>query len=247
MNRQRTSTTLRTWSYGRCRDDSAIEQAIWFGSFSLGLSCHFHNEIQITTVLSGRRSFLTAGGHLNVVAGETLIVPPGLPHQALGIEAVRTLSINLYAVPSDIALFDRDPIIVQRPRWLQAADGIGTASLRDWAIGALMRSGRRKPEQSAHAVASVPIGDHLSIAELASGRGMSREGFIRWFHRNVGMPPHAYRLAHRLTRARALLAANIPAAEAAVEAGFSDQSHMGRNFRRAFGVTPDAYRRALQI
>jgi AraC-like DNA-binding protein/quercetin dioxygenase-like cupin family protein len=247
MNGQPNHSPLRTWLYGRRDDGSGIEQAIWTGSSSLPLSCHFHQEIQITTVLSGRRRFLTAGGHLDVVAGETLIVPPGLPHEALGIETVRTLSLNLYVELPDIAQLNRGAIIVQSPRWLRTDGAVKSSALSDWAIGELMRSHRRESEQRAEAVASVLIGDRLSIADLASMRSMSREGFIRWFRRHVGMTPHAYRLARRLTLARALLAADVPAAEAAAEAGFADQSHMGRKFRCAFGVTPNAYRRALRV
>jgi AraC-like DNA-binding protein/quercetin dioxygenase-like cupin family protein len=247
LNGQPNHASLSTWLYGRRNDGSGIEQAIWTGSFSLPLACHFHQEIQITTVLSGRRRFLTASGHLNVVAGEALIVPPGLPHEALGIETLRTLSLNLYVELPDVALLNRGAIIVQSPRWLRTDGAVKSSALSDWAIGELMRSHRRESEQGAEAVTSVLIGEHLSITDLASRRSMSREGFIRWFRRNVGMTPHAYRLAHRLTLARALLAADVPAAEAAAEAGFADQSHMGRNFRRAFGVTPNAYRCALRI
>jgi AraC-like DNA-binding protein len=37
----------------------------------------------------------------------------------------------------------------------------------------------------------------------------------------------------------------MPLAEAALEAGFSDQSHMTRLFRRTFGISPGAYAATL--
>jgi AraC-like DNA-binding protein len=48
----------------------------------------------------------------------------------------------------------------------------------------------------------------------------------------------------RLRSARRLLAAGVPAATAAAEAGFADQPHLTRWFRRYYGVTPAAYQAA---
>jgi AraC-like DNA-binding protein len=231
------------WQYGlRC---DGIEQAIWSGDFSRPLSWHFHPEIQISAVLSGRRRFLTASGAVAVNAGEILIVPPGLPHQALGIETGQTLSFNLYLRSAAVSL-RKDAIVVPTPRWFGTAIAGGSPAMSNWANDMLMRSHACEFERASEAIATVLAGDHLSIGGVASSRGMSREGFIRWFRRHVGMTPHAYRLADRLNRARALLAADATPAQAAAEAGFADQSHMGRNFRLAFGATPGAYRCALR-
>ena len=46
----------------------------------------------------------------------------------------------------------------------------------------------------------------------------------------------------RLNSARELLREGKSPIIAASEAGFADQSHMGRHFRRFFGVTPGRYR-----
>jgi AraC-like DNA-binding protein len=45
--------------------------------------------------------------------------------------------------------------------------------------------------------------------------------------------------------ARRLLAAGRPPAEAALQVGFADQSHMTRAFVRQFGITPGRYRAAI--
>ena len=49
----------------------------------------------------------------------------------------------------------------------------------------------------------------------------------------------------RLEQARRSLARDpdCTLADAALQAGFADQSHFTRHFRRLFGVTPGAYRR----
>ena len=59
------------------------------------------------------------------------------------------------------------------------------------------------------------------------------------------MTPAAYRVAQRLASARAELKQGSAVADVAYAAGFADQSHFGRLFRRAYGATPAAYRSAF--
>ena len=55
------------------------------------------------------------------------------------------------------------------------------------------------------------------------------------------MTPHAYLVQRRLALARSLLDAGRPIADAAAAAGFADQAHLTRAFRRSLGYTPAAY------
>jgi AraC-like DNA-binding protein len=71
---------------------------------------------------------------------------------------------------------------------------------------------------------------------------MTREGYSRRFRRLYGVAPDTFRLLSQLNLARGLLRQGAPIASVAAEAGFSDQSHLGRCFRRTFGVTPGRYR-----
>ncbi|HEX7390597.1 MAG TPA: AraC family transcriptional regulator, partial [Acidiphilium sp.] len=84
-----------------------------------------------------------------------------------------------------------------------------------------------------------------SLADLAALAGVSRFQLIRGFARDVGMTPHAYLVQVRLRLVRRLLGTGISPAEAALRAGFADQSHMTRAFVRQFGVTPGRYRAAV--
>ena len=50
----------------------------------------------------------------------------------------------------------------------------------------------------------------------------------------------------RLDAVRRMLIAGTPLADAAVGAGFADQSHMTRHFSKAYGLTPGRWLRIVQ-
>lgn len=92
----------------------------------------------------------------------------------------------------------------------------------------------------ARIVDGVAVGESLTLAALAAEAGLHPSYLVRSFARATGMTPHAHVMQCRVRRARDLLATGLPAAQAAAEAGFCDQPHMIRWFRRHLGVTPGA-------
>jgi AraC-like DNA-binding protein len=82
----------------------------------------------------------------------------------------------------------------------------------------------------------------LSLGGLARLVELHPNYLVRSFSQALGLSPHAYALQCRVGRAKAALVAGMSGAEAAQEAGFCDQSHMIRQFRRHLGVTPSALR-----
>jgi AraC-like DNA-binding protein len=85
----------------------------------------------------------------------------------------------------------------------------------------------------------------VSLAELAGVAGLSRFELARRFREQIGVAPHAFQVNLRVERARALLAAGHPPATVAAACGFADQPHLTRTFKRAVGVTPGRYARAV--
>ena len=81
----------------------------------------------------------------------------------------------------------------------------------------------------------------ISLAQAAAALGASPAHLVRTFTREVGMPPHAYLTARRVDGARRLLLRGHRPAEVAVLAGFHDQSHLTRHFRRVLGTTPGRF------
>jgi AraC-like DNA-binding protein len=85
----------------------------------------------------------------------------------------------------------------------------------------------------------------VSLAELAALSGVSRFQLLRGFSRELGITPHAYLIQRRVLLAQRFLADGKTPVQAAMQAGFSDQSHMTRAFVRQVGVTPGRYRAAV--
>lgn len=83
----------------------------------------------------------------------------------------------------------------------------------------------------------------LYLDDLAAVAGLSVCRFVTVFRRQVGLTPHRFVCRQRVRYARALLADGVPAAQAALEAGFFDQSHLSRHFKSVYGVTPGRYLR----
>lgn len=105
------------------------------------------------------------------------------------------------------------------------------------AIAALVRERIRESEAAAP-------GADTTMADLAAAADCSRYAAYRAFRAVYGMPPSDYQRQLRVRAARRLLAAGVPSAAAATEAGFADQPHLTRWFRRYYGVTPGAYQAA---
>lgn len=89
------------------------------------------------------------------------------------------------------------------------------------------------------------IAEPISVSALSSVVGLSRAYFSHAFRRTVGWTPHAHVVRLRLERAMSLMAHTEAALiEVALAAGFADQSHFSRSFRRQTGITPADWRRA---
>ena len=103
----------------------------------------------------------------------------------------------------------------------------------------------RGPMRRVVAVMSDRLVEDLSVGDLAAVAGMSEFHFIRAFRKALGLPPHAYLTQLRLRAARDLLRERRSLADAALGAGFYDQSHLTKHFKRTYGITPAQYAAAL--
>ena len=84
-----------------------------------------------------------------------------------------------------------------------------------------------------------------SVETLEDLSGLDRWALARQFRAAFGTSPGRFRTMRQLDRARRSIRCGLPLAEAALEAGFADQSHMSRMFKRTYGVTPARWAAAL--
>jgi AraC-like DNA-binding protein len=84
----------------------------------------------------------------------------------------------------------------------------------------------------------------LDLERLAQTAGVTRFQVIRDFKKEVGLTPAAFIRNRRLHRAGSLIEQGSALADAALAAGFSDQSHMSRTFRAVHGITPGMFQKA---
>ncbi len=100
------------------------------------------------------------------------------------------------------------------------------------------------------AVAQRYLHDHIAtqvrLRPVADICGVSAFRLIRSFQRVVGVSPYAYFVQLRVNRAQAMLCQGATISEVVYSCGFSDQSHFTRTFKRAIGVPPGSYVRAVR-
>jgi AraC family transcriptional regulator len=85
------------------------------------------------------------------------------------------------------------------------------------------------------------------VADVAAAVGASTFHLCRVFRRETGYGLHQYRTALRLRWSLQPLADGVDILMTALNAGFAHHSHFTMAFRRAFGVSPSAFRRAQRF
>lgn len=78
----------------------------------------------------------------------------------------------------------------------------------------------------------------LTLAQIAATVHLSGSRFAHLFTEQIGIPFRRYVLWARIKRAVSIALAGEQLTTAAIEAGFADQAHFTRVFRRTFGFSP---------
>jgi AraC-like DNA-binding protein len=84
--------------------------------------------------------------------------------------------------------------------------------------------------------------ESIDLGQLAREVDLHERYLISLFKATTGIPPHQYQIAMRVDFARRLIEHHLPLSTVAVTAGFADQSHLNRHFKRTYGVTPGVFR-----
>ena len=174
-------------------------------------------------------------------------------------DAARALSGRAHDVPVFVAPVIADPELARLLDRLHGALGTPRHTLERETrllrvLGHLVQAhaedpppGRQRPAASravhtARAFLDAHAARNVSLRELAEAAGLSPYHLARTFRAELGVTPHAYLEQVRIGRARELLCGRLPLSRVGLEAGFSDQSHFTKRFKRFVGVTPRQYR-----
>jgi AraC-like DNA-binding protein len=194
-------------------------------------------------------------GHAGEAAGFTyqmVHIAPEVVRDALAQAEETRTGLPLFATP----VLD-DPPLAARVRRAAAAmlDGTDPLAAQE-ALDALVvtAAGRHAgPAPQWEAAGAIEVVRDLLHAcqagpvtadELSRAAGRSRFQVYRLFRARYGLSPSDYLRQLRLQSARRRLASGEPVAAVAAAAGFADQAHLTRWFRRTYGITPAAYQRA---
>jgi AraC-like DNA-binding protein len=174
---------------------------------------------------------------------------PALVQQALGGQALPFVAEpvqDLQRLPEapDASLWDLDEPLDD----MQCVELAGTlAGLLRAAAGARpVRSRLALPGlQRVHDCIAADPARQQPMALLEHLCGLDRWTLARQFRAAYGTSPSRFRTLRQLDLARAALQRGLRPAEAALAAGFADQSHLTRQFKRAYGLTPARWAAAL--
>jgi AraC family transcriptional regulator len=223
----------------------------------------------LAVVLEGGlvKSFPRRAIELSAATGVTM--PVGATHGArFGSEGARILIVRPRTASDPVAgCFDR--LVELRGReltWLawrlagelRATDSAAPLAAEGFALELLAATTRearveRAPARppawlrSAEELLRARLGDRIGLGELAETVGVHPTYLARAFRAHYGLSVGDYGRRLRLAWAAAELARReTPLAEVAASAGFADQSHFTRVFKRHVGTTPAQYRRQAQ-
>jgi AraC-like DNA-binding protein len=226
---------------------------------------HRHDSYALGITLAGVQAFRYRGARRICLPGQLHVLHPDETHDGAAATDAGLRYRILYVEPALIrdALdgrelpFVADPVHDPRPATRPFAglladidEPISDLSHIDIAtiIADMLRSlgGRPGRRLSIDLRAVTIVRDYLAAhpSEQTPARtleqlsGTDRFSIARHFRQAFGTSPDRYRAMRRLELAKAAIERGESLAWAAASAGFADQSHMTRQFKRAYGMTP---------
>jgi len=231
---------------------------------------HVHPHGDLCVPLRGRYEERWGERVRSVGVGRVVVKPPGLEHvDRFGPRDVVCLNVDftpeawerMVGAGFDRPRVGRDPRFVRMAYELEGglvererASAVEAEELLLALVGAVVDAGALEgslhgPERWLETVRERLHADYrsqLRLAELAAEVGVHPAHLSRRFRRRFGRSVGAYIGELRVAAAlQGLAEGGRSLAEVAADAGFSDQSHMGRVLRRETGRTPGAWRRRM--
>ncbi len=190
-----------------------------------------------TAFVVGPRTTPVAVRYLNAPDCHEWVVPPWMAtalFDARG-DALAGLVLELADLPRSPF---RDALLRGDPDPTETARD----ALANWSAG----RGRADGRLAARAWAEIEASPERSVADLSKLLDVGERRLRQAVRREIGLPVTAVRRLVRHERAmRALAAVPVSLADVALAAGYTDQSHMTRDFTALGGIAPARLRAAL--
>ena len=87
---------------------------------------------------------------------------------------------------------------------------------------------------------------HITLNDICGCSNLSKSTLLRAFTKTKGVTPYRYLQTIRINKAKELLEQGVSPVDAAIQTGFSDQSHFSNFFNMFIGLSPAAYRRIFK-
>jgi AraC family transcriptional regulator len=226
------------------------------------LPSHAHAPATLNLIVAGEYGEAIERGPMRQHGPLTLIVKPPATFHSNSIE-VRTQCVVVEIQPAkfeglrpvglgrDVTVI-RDPWVGQYARLflreLSRPDDVSPLVLEGLTLELIAHCCRMRPTSNRESWlrrAEEILNEDLppSLEELAYRVGRHPVYLARAFRTRFGCSVGEYSRTRRLGRARDLLVStDLPLVEIAHHAGYADQSHMSRHFKRALGISPGQLR-----
>ena len=226
---------------------------------------HRHDTYAIGRTLFGVQSFHYRGGMTHGLPGTTMVIHPDETHDGRAGSEEGFKYRMIYVEPALVQqILGGKPLPfipggVSTDPWLHRASEVLLQSLDcpidplqeqdamfDLAQALSNASGAITTRKTFDYVAAErarefihsALGRSITLDEMAEHAGRDRWALSRDFRLLFGTSPYRYLTMRRLDLVRSLLAQGKPLVDAAMLAGFTDQSHMTRQFRSTYGMPP---------
>lgn len=215
---------------------------------------HTHEAPLLAAVLSGSVELTVRRGQYACTRGGVFTHAGEAHANRFGARGARLLLVHFDGAlecPSLVADPRVSRLAQQLAGELRSSDTVAPLAREGLGLQLLALAARAEPEQ-ADARWMRRVRDYmeahllspLRLADLAAVAGVHPAHLGRAFRAALGESPAAYLRRRRLEWARErLLASDAPLADIALQAGFCDQGHFARAFRKMTGLTPGQVRR----
>jgi AraC-like DNA-binding protein len=263
MERKSAHAATSDWVIRSAQPGSVERIEAWFGSH--GYDPHRHDTYSIGRTLAGVQSFHYKGALCHGVPGNTLVLHPDEVHDGMAgtdagfryrmayidpaliqnVLSGEPLPFIAGGLSSDPRLYRASEAFVQaldHPlETLEEQDAVYDLAMALRAVGGKPRGRNRLDDRAAERARAfimehLHLGITLEMLEQASGR--EQWSLSRDFRALYGTSPYRFVTLRRLDTVRRLMLDGFTLVDAALAAGFHDQSHMTRHFTRSYGVSP---------